>query len=159
LGSGAGGYTTTSFVDYRWHVTSYLKESYDILTSGTFTNALFTFNANFEESDLARGYSGGVYTTNPNPYLVILIGIDSTGSNLKPDKFAYLSGSSITWGARVLEPTFNFNGASNDKKLRWSIGQWGSTLTCRKVWLFVGYKNDARGKQLWMTDINLSFPA
>ena len=158
VGAGGGGYTTTTFADFRWHVTSYLKDSYDITTSGTFTNALFTFNANFAESDLDRGYSGGVYTVNPNPYLVILIGIDSTGANLKPDKFAYISGSSLSWGARVLEPTFNFNGLSNEKKLRWSIGQWGSTLTCRKVWLFVGYKNDARGKQLWMTDINLSFP-
>ena len=87
-----------------------------------------------------------------------MIGVDSTGANLKPDKFAYISGSSIAWGARVLEPTFNFNGPSTGKQLRWSIGQWGSTLTCRKVWLFVGYKNDTRGKQLWMTDINLSFP-
>ena len=155
-GAGGGGYTTTSFTDFRWHVTSYSK---DAGASTTFTNALFTFNANFAELDLDRAYnSNGTYTINPNPYLVIMIGVDSTGANLKPDKFAYISGSSITWGARILEPTFNFNGVSTTKQLRWSIGQWGSTLNCKKVWLFVGYKNDTRGKQLWMTDINLSFP-
>jgi hypothetical protein len=155
-GAGGGGYTTTSFTDFRWHVTSYSK---DVGESTTFTNALFTFNANFAELDLDRAYnSNGTYTLNPSPSLVIMIGVDSTGANSKPDKFAYISGSSLTWGARVLEPTFNFNGVSTTKQLRWSIGQWGSTLTCRKVWLFVGYKNDTRGKQLWMTDINLSFP-
>ena len=154
IGAGGGQFTTTQFTDFRWHVTSYSK---DALEDVTFTNGFFTFNANFAELDLERAYnSNGTYTINPNPYLVILIGFDSTSANSKPDKFAYISGSSITWGARMLESTFNFNGSSNDKKLRWTIGQWGTQINCKKVWLFVGYKNDARGKQLWMTDINLN---
>ena len=154
IGAGGGQFTTTQFTDFRWHVTSYSK---DALEGVTFTNGFFTFNANFAELDLERAYnSNGTYTINPNPYLVILIGVDSTSANSKPDKFAYISGSSITWGARMLESTFNFNGSSNDKKLRWTIGQWGTQINCKKVWLFVGYKNDARGKQLWMTDINLN---
>ena len=155
-GAGGGGYTTTTFTDFRWHVTSYSK---DVNATSTFTNALFTFNSNFVELDLERAYnSNGTYTLNPSPSLVILIGVDSTTANSKPDKFAYISGSSITWGSRILEPTFNFNGTSTTKQLRWSLGQWGSTIDCKKVWLFIGYKNDTRGKQLWMTDINLSFP-
>ena len=154
IGAGGGQSTTTQFTDFRWHVTSHSK---DANATVTFTNGFFTFNANFAELDLERAYnSNGTYTINPNPYLVILIGVDSTGANSKPDKFAYISGSSVTWGARMLESTFNFNGSSNDKKLRWTIGQWGTQINCKKVWLFVGYKNDVRGKQLWMTDINLN---
>jgi hypothetical protein len=155
-GAGGGSYINTTFTDFRWHVTSYSK---DAGATSTFTNALFSFNANFVELDLDRAYnSNGTYTSNPSPSLVILMGVDATGNNSAPNKFAYISGSSIAWGSRMLEPTFNFNGGSTTKKLRWSIGQWGSTINCRKVWLFVGYKNDVRGKQLWMTDINLSFP-
>jgi hypothetical protein len=56
------------------------------------------------------------------------------------------------------EPTYNFNGTNATKQLRWQIGQWGSTIATKKVWLFVGYRNTARGKQIWITDINLSFP-
>jgi hypothetical protein len=70
-GAGGGGYTPTTFTDFRWHVTSYSK---DALEGVTFTNGFFTFNANFAELDLERAYnSNGTYTINPKPYLVILI--------------------------------------------------------------------------------------
>ena len=155
-GAGGGDYISTSFTDFKWHVTAYSKDS----VAGTnFTNALFTFNANFRELDMEKAYnSDGSYTINGSPELAVLIGMDSTGANLNPDRFAYISGDSDNWGARMDEPTFNFNGAESNKQLRWQIGQWGSTINCKKVWLFIGYRNVARGKQLWITDINLSFP-
>jgi hypothetical protein len=153
VGAGGGGYTNTTFTDFRWHVTAYDNGG------PNFVNGLFTFNANFRELDMERAYnSNGTYTTNGTPELVILLGVDSTQSNSAPDRFAYLSGSSITWGARQSEATYNFNGSSTGKQLRWSLGQWGSTINCAKVWLFVGYRNVARGKQLWMSDISLTFP-
>jgi hypothetical protein len=155
-GAGGGDYTTTSFVDFKWHVTSYSKDS---VAGTTFNNALFTFNANFRELDMEKAYNtDGSFTLNGTPDLVVLLGLDSTGDNLKPDKFAYISGDADTWGARMDEPTYNFNGTNATKQLRWQIGQWGSTIATKKVWLFVGYRNTARGKQIWITDINLSFP-
>jgi hypothetical protein len=153
VGAGGGGYTTTTFTDFKWHVTSYANGG------DTFVNGLFTFNANFRELDMERAYNvDGSYTDNGTPELAILMGVDSTQANSAPDRFAYLSGSSITWGARLQEATYNFNGSSTTKQLRWSLGQWGSTINCRKVWIFIGYRNVARGKQLWLSDINLSFP-
>lgn len=153
VGAGGGGYTTTTFTDYRWHVTSYTNGG------ANFVNGLFTFNANFRELDMNGAYnSNGTYTENGTPELVILMGIDSTTTNSAPDKFAYLSGYSVNWGARQSESTFNFNGGSTTKQIRWSLGQWGNMVNCAKVWLFVGYRNVARGKQLWLTDINLTFP-
>jgi hypothetical protein len=155
VGAGGGGYTTTSFTGFKWHVTSYNKNS----AFDTFTNGLFTFNANFRELDMERAYNtNGTFTLNGSPELVILIGVDSSTNNSKPDRFAYISGNAVTWGSRMNEVTYNFNGGETTKQLRWQLGQWGSMVNCTKVWLFVGYKDVARGKQLWLTDINLSFP-
>jgi hypothetical protein len=152
---GGGDFLTNNFSAYRWHVTSYTKNS--VGTDQIF-NGLLTFNSNFSETDIEEGYDGNAYIVNPNPYLVILVGVDSTGNNTTPDKFVYVTGNAATWGARIQQPTYNFNGSSATKQIRWSLGQWGSSITVTKIWLFVGYTGDARGKQLWMSDISATFP-
>ena len=155
-GSGGGAYTATTFNAYRWHVSSYTKDS-----GGTeqIFNGIITFSSNFAETDIEQGYDGNLYISNPNPYLVILIGVDSTGSNAAPDRFLYVTGDTATWGARISQATYNFNGST--KQINWFLDQWGNSITVTKVWLFVGYSAPnpgyPRGTQLWMSDITMSF--
>jgi hypothetical protein len=156
-----GGATVNLTLDsYRWHVTSYTKDSG--ATQQIF-NGLITFYSNFAETDMSQGYtSGGSYVTNPDPSLAILIGVDGNGTNTAPNKFIYISGSTTTYGARADQPTYNFNGAASAKRIRWTLGQWGNTINVRRIWLFVGYKAPKtgypRGAQLWMTDISSTHP-
>jgi len=155
LVNGTGATTTENLsYNYRWHVTSYSKT---IAADVSFTSGIFTFWSNFEESDLHWAYPtiGSDYAGSGQ--LAILVGIDSTGNNLAPDKFMFITGQSSTYGARVSPGTYNFNATSPSsvKKLQWSIGTLA--VNVRKVWLFVGYKeNSSRAKNLWMTNINLS---
>jgi hypothetical protein len=155
LVNNTGATSDKTFTGYRWHVTSYTR---NLAATDQIFNGLITFDSNFLESDLEEGYNGSTYVSNPNPYLVVLIGIDSTGSNSKPDKFLYITGSSTTWGSRIAQTSFNFNGVSTTKKLRWSLDAFGNSVNVKKIWLFVGYKDDTRGKQLWMKDILSTHP-
>ena len=155
LVNGTGAFTTESLsYSYRWHVTTYSKT---LAADVSFTNGIFTFWSNFEEADLHRAYpnTGSDYIGTGD--LAILVGIDSTGYNITPDKFMFVTGQSSTYGARVSPGTYNFNATSpsNIKKLQWSIGTLPVNVS--RVWLFVGYKeNSPRAKNLWMTNINLS---
>jgi hypothetical protein len=155
LVNGTGATTTESLsYNYRWHVTSYSKT---LLADVSFTSGVFTFWSNFEESDLHWAYPtvGSDYAGTGQ--LAVLVGIDSSGNNLAPDKFMFVTGQASTYGARVSPGTYNLNATSPSavKKIQWSIGTLA--VNVRKVWLFVGYKeNSARARNLWMTNINLS---
>jgi hypothetical protein len=81
--------------------------------------------------------------------LVILVGIDSSGSNSKPDKFLFVSGDPATYETRQ---THSNNLDSSPKQIKWSKGTIG--VTVYRIWLFVGYKNTTRGKNLYMSDIS-----
>lgn len=155
LVNGTGATTTENLsYNYRWHVTSYSKT---LAADVSFTSGIFTFWSNFEESDLHWAYPNVGSDYAGTGQLAVLVGIDSSGNNLNPDKFMFVTGQASTYGARVSPGTYNLNATSPSsiKKIQWSIGTLA--VNVRKVWLFVGYKeNSARAKNLWMTNINLS---
>jgi hypothetical protein len=141
-----GTTTTVNFNDYRWHVTSYGKDS---AYSTSFANGIFTLNSNFTESVLDYD---GVNSTAGSGDLVILVGIDSTSNNLTPDRFLFVSGNPVTYGTRQNPVTYNLNNVTESSKtIQWSKGTLPEVV--RKVWLFIGYKNSATGKNLRMTNI------
>ena len=141
-----GTTTTVNFNDYRWHVTSYGKDS---AYSTSFANGIFTLNSNFTEAVLDYD---GVNSTAGSGDLVILVGIDSTSANLTPDRFLFVSGNPVTYGTRQNPVTYNLNNVTESSKtIQWSKGTLPEVV--RKVWLFVGYKNSATGKNLRMTNI------
>ena len=143
-----GGTTTVTFTDYRWHVTSYGKDS---AYSQSFNNGIFTLNSNFEEADLhwnGPGNSAG------SEDLVILVGVDSSGLSTTPDRFLFVSGNTATYKTRQAPTTYNFNTTESSKNIQWSKGSLSYTV--KKVWLFVGYKNTSNGKNLRMTNIGFS---
>jgi hypothetical protein len=147
--SGSGTTNNISFNDYRWHVTSYGADANFQGPSFTtsFTNGYFQFSGNFQESDLHYSFTSNSAPGNND--LVILVGIDSSGSNSKPDKFLFVSGDPATYETRQTHPN---NLDSSPKQIKWSKGTIG--VTVYRIWLFVGYKNTTRGKNLYMTDIS-----
>lgn len=141
-----GTTTTVNFNDYRWHVTSYGKDS---AYSTSFTNGIFTLNSNFTEAVLDYD---GVNSTAGSGDLVILVGIDSTSNNLTPDRFLFVSGNPVTYGTRQNPVTYNLNNVTESSKtIQWSKGALPEVV--KKVWLFIGYKNSVTGKNLRMTNI------
>jgi hypothetical protein len=147
--TGSGATTSLTFTDYRWHVTSYGK---DAGYSTTFTNGIFTLNSSFREPVLA--YDGVNSTAGTND-LVLLVGIDSTSSNLTPDRFLYMSGDPVTYGARSNPITYNLNNSTESSKtIQWTKGTLSPVV--KKVWLFIGYKNSATGKNLRVTNISFA---
>ena len=144
-----GSTTGVTFTDYRWHVTSYGADS-SYLTS--IPNGIFTFTSgttNFTEADLAYSATTGAPGTNGEA-LVILVGIDSTGFSTTPDKFLYVSGDPVTYMTRQSpgSQSLDING-----QIKFSVG---TLPTAQKVWLFIGYKNSTRGKNLYMSNIHLT---
>ena len=139
---------TTSLVlnNYRWHVTSYGKDS-SYLSS--FTNGIFTFVSNFTEADLEYN---GVLNSAGNNDLIIIVGIDSSGLSTTPDKFLYLSGNPVTYATRQVPGTYNLNNGT--QQIQWSKGTL--SVTVKKCWLFIGFKNTTRGKNLNMTNIHFT---
>lgn len=131
--------------DYRWFVSSYGKNSnYSV----SFSNGIFYLDSNFLEEDL---HYNGLSNSNGSEDLAILIGIDSSGLNLKPDKFIFISGN---YTGRLLSIEHNLNNSVNkDKSISFHFG----TLPFfpKKIWLFIGYKNSNRGKQLVLNSISL----
>jgi hypothetical protein len=142
-----GATTTVTFTDYRWHVTSYGADS-SYLTS--IPNGIFTFTSgttNFTEADLAYNATTGSSGTND---LVILVAIDSTGFSTTPDKFLYVSGDPVTYKTRQSPGSQNLD---LNGQIKFSVG---TLPTAQKVWLFIGYKNSTRGKNLYMSNIHLT---
>jgi hypothetical protein len=144
--SGSGTTTTLTLNDYRWHVTSYGK---DAAYSTSFTNGIFTFISNFTEADLE--YNGVLSSVGTND-LVIIVGIDSSGLSTTPDKFLYVSGNPVTYATRQVPGTYNLNNGT--QQIQWSKGTLSATV--KKCWLFIGYKNTTRGKNINMTNIHLT---
>lgn len=143
-----GATTSTTFSGYRWHVTSFgANSAYDV----SFSNGVFTLNSNFEEYDLDYDAEN---STAGNGDLVILVGIDSTSANETPDTFLYVSGDYNSIPGRVDALTYNFNKSEASKDIKFSKGSLG--ITVRKVWLFVGFKNSVRGKNLKLGSINFT---
>jgi hypothetical protein len=142
-----GATTPVTFTDYRWHVTSYgaVATYLDAIPNGIFTFTSGT--TNFTEADLAYSATTGSSGTND---LVILVGIDSSGLSTTPDKFLYVSGDPVTYITRQSpgSQSLDING-----QIKFSVG---TLPTAQKVWLFIGYKNSTRGKNLYMSNIHLT---
>ncbi len=144
-----GTTTSVTFTDYRWHVTSYGK---DASYTTSFANGIFTLNSNFTESVL---HYNGVLSSAGTADLVILVGIDDTSLSTTPNKFLFVSGDPVTYGARTNPVTYNLNSVSESSKtIQWSKGTLSPVV--KKCWLFIGYKNTATGKNLRMTNIGLA---
>jgi hypothetical protein len=142
-----GTTTTVTFTDYRWHVTSYGADS-SYLTS--IPNGIFSFTSgttNFTEADLAYSATTGLAGSND---LVILVGIDSSGLSITPDKFLYVSADPVTYMTRQSPGSQNLD---LNGQIKFSVGV---LPTAQKVWLFIGYKNSTRGKNLYMSNIHLT---
>ena len=142
-----GTTTTLTLNDYRWHVTSYGDSSSSARGSG-----IFTLNSNFSESYL---HYDGVNSTAGTGDLVIIVGIDDTSSNATPNKFLFVSGNPVTYATRQAPISYNLNNATeSSKNIQWSKGTLSPVV--KKVWLFIGYKNSATGKNLRITNIALA---
>ena len=140
--------TPVSFNNYRWYVTSYGKNS---TYSTAFGNGVFILNSNFTESDL---HYDGINAVSGDEELVILVGIDSSGLNSTPDKFVFVSGDVSSYPGRSLPTTYNLNKSSESSKdIQFQFGT--IPVSVKKVWLFIGYKNSVRGKNLRITNISL----
>ena len=139
--------TTVTFTDHRWHVTAYGDSSSSARGSG-----IFTLNSNFSESYL---HYDGVNSTSGTGDLVIIVGIDDTSSNSTPNKFLFVSGDPVTYATRQAPISYNLNNATeSSKNIQWSKGTLSPVV--KKVWLFIGYKNSATGKNLRITNIALA---
>lgn len=143
-----GTTTTLTLNDYRWHVTSYGK---DAAYSTSFSNGVFTINSNFSESYL---HYDGINSTAGTADLVIIVGFDDTSTNTTPNKFLFVSGDPVSYGTRQAPVTYNLNKSASSKDIQWSKGTLSPVV--KKVWLFIGYKNSATGKNLNMTNIALA---
>jgi hypothetical protein len=140
--------TTTPFSanDYRWYVTQYQKSNGDPSTAGQ-----FRLESNIEESDFhcQKGDSG----SSGNGDVVILIGVDGTGANLTPTKYIFLTGNTGTYGGRT-DGSVNFVGSGGNSTISFTKGYVSAPWV--KFWLFVGFKNNARGKAIYLSDIQFT---
>ena len=140
--------TTTPFSvnDYRWYVTQYQKSNGDPSTAGQ-----FRLESNIEESDFhcQKGDSGSSGTGD----VVILIGVDGTGANLTPTKYIFLTGNTGIYGGRT-DGSVNFVGSGGNSTISFSKGY--VTAPWVKFWLFVGFKNNTRGKAIYLSDIQFT---
>lgn len=139
---GTSATSPNTLTDYRWFVTSYSKAS-------SFTNGYFTFGGcNWTEADLhCQLGSAGV---TGNEHLVIIVGYSSDGLDTLPDRFLFVSGESSTWGGRNIGTTYYLN-SSGTRQIGFTKG--GISTSTKKIWLFIGYKNTTRGKELFVGDI------
>ena len=65
------------------------------------------------------------------------------------------SDPSTLYPGRVEGPTYNLSaGSESNKKIKFDKG--AGTATVNKVWLLIGYKNTATGKNLRFTNIALA---
>ena len=137
--------TSLTFSGYRWHTTSYTKGG------DTFGNGIFTINSNFLESYL--NYDFASFATGSSD-LVLLVGIDNSGTNLTPNRFIFLSADPTQYPGRVEGPTYNLSATpENNKKIKFDKG--AGTAVTNKIWLLIGYKNSVTGRNLRFTNISL----
>jgi hypothetical protein len=135
-----GSTTNINIDDFRWYVTNPygVNSSYNV----DFSSAVFTFNSNFIEDDL---HYKPLTNTNGNGDLVIIIGVDPVVNSDRPSKFINLTDN---YPGRFNTPTYNFDDST--KKIEFNLGQ---ILGVRKAWLFIGFKNSTRGKNLILRSI------
>jgi len=140
--------TTTPFStnDYRWYVTRYQKTNGDPSTTGQ-----FRFESNIEESDFhcQKGISANSGTGD----VVILIGVDGTGANSTPTKYIFLTGNTSVYGGRT-NGSVNFVGSGGNSTISFSVGYVSNPFS--KFWLFVGFKNNTRGKAIYLSDVQFT---
>lgn len=146
-----------AFNNYRWWVSSFgLSSNYGVPGLGLpVGNGVFTFNANFEEQDLHKNRNvGGV----SNEDLAILVGYDSTGADTAPDKFLFISADPVTYPGRAQNTTYNFDGLITSKRIAFDAGAFPDTIVGEKskIWLFVGYKDSTRGKNIYFSSVSFS---
>ena len=145
-----------SYEEYNWHVSVHGKtQDY----SRTFKNGQFIFDCNFRESDFEYYLDSLGYYHNGSSDVIILMGMNPTYKYSsayidKPTKFYNIGGNTLLWGARVLQPSFNFY--NPEKSIRFSCGYYGPDY--RKVWLYVGIKKSARGSTLLLKNVKIAFP-
>ena len=157
IGDATGTTTPLPFNGYRWHVTSYTAlNPLDDISTGR-----FRFNpSNFLESYLDRNTQ---ISATGSQDLVILAGVDSTGSNSKPDKFLFLSGNAGVYPGRAKSNLYYLgSGASDPYSIAYN--RQSLTFTFRKVWLFVGIADGstigtAASKNLYMSEITFITPS
>lgn len=138
--------TSLSFNGYRWHVTSYSK-----VGSQSFGGGYFQFSSNFSESVLSYN-AMSVPPAAGSGDLVILVGIDSTGTSTTPDRFIFVSGDfngPPAYPGRDDASNYNLDGSP--KQIKFTKGS--GTPFVNKVWLFVGMKNSATGKSLYFSNV------
>ena len=136
-------YTTT---DYRWYVTQYQKTNGQSSTAGQ-----FVIESNITEADFHC--QKGVSSVSGSEDVVIMIGIDGSGANLVPTKYIFLTGNTGTYGGRTNGPV-NFLGSGGNSTISFSMGYVNAP--CIKFWLFIGFKNSTRGKQIYLSDIQFT---
>jgi hypothetical protein len=139
--------TSLAFNDYRWHVTSYTKGG------SSFGGGYFTLTSNFTEAVL---HYNSTTSSAGSGDLVILLGIDSSGTSTTPDKFIFVSGDfngpSPIYPGRDDASNYNFSGGT--KRIKFTKGS--GTPTVAKIWLFVGMKNTVTGKGLYLQNISFA---
>ena len=139
--------TTTPFStnDYRWYVTQYQKSNGDPSSSGQ-----FRFESNIQETDFhcQKGDSGSSGTGD----VVILIGVDG-GANSTPTKYIFLTGNTGIYNGRT-NGSLNFVGTGGNSTISFTKGL--VTAPWIKFWLFVGIKNNTRGKSIYLSDIQFT---
>jgi hypothetical protein len=147
-----------SYEEYNWHVSVHGK-SQDYST--TFKNGQFIFDCNFRESDFEYYLDSLGYYHNGSSDVIILMGTNPTANDWmnstyigEPTKFYNIGGKTALWGARIMQPWFNFY--NPEKSIRFSTGYYGPS--CRKVWLYVGIKKSARGSTLLLKNVKIAFP-
>lgn len=130
--------------DYRWYVTQYGKTSGETSTTG-----YFTIESNILETDFdcIKGVSSDVGTGDA----VILIGVDGTGADSTPTKYIYLTGNTAVYGGRT-QGSLNF--INGNSRVSFTLGYVSAPIS--KFWLFVGFKNNSRGKELYLSDVQFT---
>lgn len=141
--NGSAATTPAVLNGYRWYVSSFSKSD-----STPFTGGLFRFECNWLETDLHC--RNGVSSQTGSEDLALILGYDDTGSNATPTKFFFLTGNTNDYGGRTVGSTNQLTGTSTSA-ISFSKGTIGTPMT--KCWLFAGYKNTVRGKQLILSDV------
>lgn len=143
--STTGATTPVTLNPYRWFVTAYEKSD-----ASSFNGGIFRFECNWLEADLHC--PEGNASSSGTEDLAILIGFDSSGANLTPNKFFFVTGNSGIYGGRTNGSVSKLTGVGTTNSIEWTKGTILSSV--KKCWLFVGYKaGTARGKDLILSDI------
>jgi hypothetical protein len=132
--------------DYRWYVTQYRKSNGDPSATGQ-----FRLESNIQENDFhcQKGDSG----SSGNGDVVILIGVDGSGANSKPTKYIFLTGNTGIYSGRT-DGSLNFLGNGGNSTISFTKGY--VTVPFVKFWFFIGFKNNARGKSIYLSDVQFT---